>query len=158
MLPRAPDIKKKGIRKTHNLIKSSRTPTRNCNSTFPVTYFPVVDINTGSAHPLPLWQLELWRGDFIPGVWTSLAECQPIPPAELKPEQSVMWGVGVSSEVGVIIHPTGVLWDSGQDSGLDSPLLESYCPQTIPSQTLIYGREHRHANTDNCHHQTGLLP
>jgi hypothetical protein len=29
-----------------------------------------------------------------------------------------MWGVGVWSEVDVHIHPTGVLWDSGQDSGL----------------------------------------
>jgi hypothetical protein len=28
-----------------------------------------------------------------------------------------MWGVGVWSEVGVLIHPTGVLWDSVQDSG-----------------------------------------
>jgi hypothetical protein len=48
-----------------------------------------------------------------------------------------MWGVGVWSEVGVIIHPTGVLWDSGEDSGLASPFLEPYCPQTIPSQTLL---------------------
>jgi hypothetical protein len=39
---------------THYLIKSIRTPTRNCNPTFPVTHFPVVDINTGWAHPLPL--------------------------------------------------------------------------------------------------------
>jgi hypothetical protein len=40
----------------------------------------------------------------------------------------VMWGVGVWSEVGVPIHPTGVLWDSGQDSGLASPFLEPYSP------------------------------
>jgi hypothetical protein len=50
------------------LIKSIRTLTRNCNPVFPVTYFPFVDINTGWAHPLPLWQLELCRGDFLPGV------------------------------------------------------------------------------------------
>jgi hypothetical protein len=58
-----------------------------------------------------------------------------------------MWGVGVWSEVGVLFHPTGVVWDSGQDSGLTSPFLEPYCPQTIPSQTLLYGREHLHAQT-----------
>jgi hypothetical protein len=69
-----------------------------------------------------------------------------------------MWGVGVCSEVGVLIHPTGVLWNSGQDSGLASLYLERYCPQTLPSQTLIYDREHCHADTDNRHHQTGLLP
>jgi hypothetical protein len=49
-----------------------------------------------------------------------------------------MWGIGVWSKVGILIHPTGVLWDSGQDSGLGSPFLEPYCPQTIPSQTLLY--------------------
>jgi hypothetical protein len=27
------------------------------------------------------------------------------------------------SEIGVLIHLTGVLWDSGQDSGLASPFL-----------------------------------
>jgi hypothetical protein len=68
-----------------------------------------------------------------------------------------MWGVGVWSEVGILIHPTGVLWDSGQDFGLAIPFLEPYCPQTIPSQTLLYGREHYHAGTDNHHHRTGLL-
>jgi hypothetical protein len=69
-----------------------------------------------------------------------------------------MWGVGVWSEVGVLIHPTGVLWDSGQDSGLASPFLEPYCPQISPSQTLLYGKEQCHADTDNRHHRTGLLP
>jgi hypothetical protein len=49
-----------------------------------------------------------------------------------------MWGVGVWSKVSILIHPTGVLWDSGHNSGLASPFLEPYCPQTIPSQTLIY--------------------
>jgi hypothetical protein len=34
------------------------------------------------THPFPLWQLELNRGDFLPGVWTSLGEWQPILPAE----------------------------------------------------------------------------
>jgi hypothetical protein len=58
-----------------------------------------------------------------------------------------MWGIGVWSEVGVLIHPTGVLWDSGQDCGLGIPFLEPYCPQTIPSQTLLYGTEHCHADT-----------
>jgi hypothetical protein len=68
-------------------------------------------------------------------------------------------GRAVWSKVGVLIHPTGVLWDSGQDSGLASSFLEPYCPQTIPSQTLLYGREHCHAdNIDGPHHQTGLLP
>jgi hypothetical protein len=62
-----------------------------------------------------------------------------------------MCGIGVWSKVGVI-YPTVVLWDSGQDSGLASPFLERYCLQTIPSQTLIYGREHCHADTDNRHH------
>jgi hypothetical protein len=47
----------------------------------------------------------------------------------------MMWGVGVWSEVGSLIHPTGVLWDSDQDSGLASPFLECYSSQTIPSQT-----------------------
>jgi hypothetical protein len=58
-----------------------------------------------------------------------------------------MWGVGVWSEVGILIHPTGVLWDSGQDSGLGSPFLEPYCPQTILLQTLLYGSEPCHAET-----------
>jgi hypothetical protein len=53
-----------------------------------------------------------------------------------------MWGIGNWSKVGVLIHPTGVLWDSGQVSGLASPFLERYCPQTIPSQALNYFREH----------------
>jgi hypothetical protein len=52
-----------------------------------------------------------------------------------------MWGVGVWSEVGVLIHPAGVLWDSGQDSGLGSPFLEPYFPQIIPSQTFLNGRD-----------------
>jgi hypothetical protein len=43
-------------------------------------------------------------------------------------EQLVMWGVGVWSKDGILIHPTGVLWDSGQDSWLASPFLELYCP------------------------------
>jgi hypothetical protein len=68
-------------------------------------------------------------------------------PAELWPEQLVMGGIGVWSKVGNLIHPTDVLRNSGQDSGLPSPFLKYYCPQTIPSQTLIYGREHWHANT-----------
>jgi hypothetical protein len=44
-----------------------------------------------------------------------------------------MWGVGVWSEVGVLIHRRGILWDSGQDSGLGNQFLERYYPQTIPS-------------------------
>jgi hypothetical protein len=60
----------------------------------------------------------------------SSAEWQPILPAELWPEWLVMWGIGVWNEISFLIHPTGVLWDSG-------PFLESYCPQTIPSQTLF---------------------
>jgi hypothetical protein len=95
---------------THNLytcylIKSIWTPTRNCNLTFPVTHFPVVDINTRWAHPLALWQLELCEGDFLPGVWMSLVESQHILPAELYSEQLVIWGVGVWSEVDILIHP-----------------------------------------------------
>jgi hypothetical protein len=43
----------------------------------------------------------------------SPVEWQTILPAELYPEQLVMWGIGVWSEFGVLIHPTGVLWDSG---------------------------------------------
>jgi hypothetical protein len=43
-----------------------------------------------------------------------------------------MWDVAVWSEVGILIHLTGVLWDSGQDSGPASPFLDHYCPQTIP--------------------------
>jgi hypothetical protein len=70
----------------------------------------------------------------------------------------VIRGVGVWNEVGILIHPTGVLWDSGQDFGLASPFLEPYYPQTTPSQSLLYGKEHCHADTDNHHHQTGLLP
>jgi hypothetical protein len=58
----------------------------------------------------------------------------------------VTWGVWVCSKVGILIHPTGVLLDSGQDSGLGSPFLEPYYPQTLPSQTLLYGREHCHAD------------
>lgn len=55
-----------------------------------------------------------------------------------------MWGVGVCSEVGVLIHPTDILWDSDQDSGLGNPFLEPCCPQTIPSQILFNGRDHFH--------------
>jgi hypothetical protein len=58
-----------------------------------------------------------------------------------------MWRIGVCSEVSILIHPIVVLWDSGQDSGLASPFLNRYCPQAIPSQTLLYGREHCHADT-----------
>jgi hypothetical protein len=61
-------------------------------------------------------------------VWTSLAECEPI----ISAEQLVMWGVGVRNGFGVLIHPTGVLWDSSQDCGLASPFLEPYCPHTEP--------------------------
>jgi hypothetical protein len=55
-----------------------------------------------------------------------------------------MWGIEVWSEVGVllVIHPTGVLSDSGQDFGLASSFLEPYCQQTTASQSLLYGREH----------------
>jgi hypothetical protein len=62
-----------------------------------------------------------------------------------------MQGVGVWSEVGVLIHPIGVLWDSGQVFGLASPFLERCYSQTILSQTLIYGRDHCHADTDSRH-------
>jgi hypothetical protein len=48
-----------------------------------------------------------------------------------------MWGVGVWSKVGVLIHPTGVLWDSGQDCGPAIPFVEPYYPQSIPSPTLF---------------------
>jgi hypothetical protein len=48
-----------------------------------------------------------------------------------------MCGIGVWSEVSILIHPTVVLWDSVQDFGLGSPFLEPYCPQTIPPQTLF---------------------
>jgi hypothetical protein len=65
----------------------------------------------------------------------------------LPAEQSVMWDIGVWSEVGILIDLIGVLWDSGHDSGLAGPFLECYCPQTIPSQTLIYYREHCHVDT-----------
>jgi hypothetical protein len=66
----------------------------------------------------------------------SPAERQPILPAELHPEQLMMGGTEVWSEASILIHPTGVLRDAGQDSGLGSPFLEPYYPQTIPSQTL----------------------
>jgi hypothetical protein len=69
-----------------------------------------------------------------------------------------MWGVGVWCEVGVLINPTDVLCYSVQNSGLGSPFLERYCPQIIPSQSLLYGREHCHADTDNRRHRTRLLP
>jgi hypothetical protein len=36
-------------------------------------------------------------------------------------------------------------------------ILKPYCPQAIPSLILLYGREHCHADTANCLHQTGLL-
>jgi hypothetical protein len=39
-----------------------------------------------------------------------------------------MWDIVVWSEVGVLIHPTGVLWDSGQNSGLGSPFLIVHKP------------------------------
>jgi hypothetical protein len=63
-----------------------------------------------------------------------------------------MWDVGVWSKVGVLIHPTGVLWDLGQDSGLGSPFLETYFPQIIPSQTVLYGGEHGYADINNRHY------
>jgi hypothetical protein len=69
-----------------------------------------------------------------------------------------MWGITVRSEVSVLIHPTGVLLDSGQDSGVASLFLEPYCPQTNPSQTLLYDREHCHADIDNRHRRAGILP
>jgi hypothetical protein len=37
---------------------------------------------------------------------------------------------------------------SGLWTEQESPFLETYCPQTIPSQILLYGREHSHADTD----------
>jgi hypothetical protein len=46
-------------------------------------HFPVMDINTGWAHRLSLWQLELCQGGYLPGVWMFPAEWQPIIPAEL---------------------------------------------------------------------------
>jgi hypothetical protein len=58
------------------------------------------------------------------------------------------WGLGRSRRS----NSSYVLWDSGQDSGLGSPFLEPHYPQTIPLQTLLYGREHCHADTDNRHH------
>jgi hypothetical protein len=48
-----------------------------------------------------------------------------------------MWDIGVWSKAGIPIHPTGVLWDSCQDSGLGSPFLEPYCPQTNPSDLAL---------------------
>jgi hypothetical protein len=63
-----------------------------------------------------------------------------------------MWGIGVCSKVGILIHPTGVLLDSGQDFGPASPFLEPYFSQTTPSQFLLYGREQCNAATDNRHH------
>jgi hypothetical protein len=65
------------------------------------------------------------------------------------------WGL---DEVSVLIRSTCILRDSGQDSALASPFLERYCPQTIPSHSLMYGREHCHVDRDNPHHRTGLLP
>jgi hypothetical protein len=73
------------------------------------------------------------------------------------PEQLVLCGVGVWSEVSVLIHPTGVLWDSVKDFELASPFLKQYCPQAILSQTLFRGMEHCHANIDNRYQRTGLL-
>jgi hypothetical protein len=64
----------------------------------------------------------------------------------------VKWDIGVWSEVGVLINLAGVPGGSDQDSGLSSPFLEPYCPLTIPSQTMLYGREHCHADTDNYRH------
>jgi hypothetical protein len=46
-------------------------------------------------------------------------------------DRAVMWGVGVWSEVGVLIEPIGILWDSGKEPGLASPCLEHFCPQII---------------------------
>jgi hypothetical protein len=43
-----------------------------------------------------------------------------------------MWGVGVWSEVSILIHPTGVLWDSGQDFGLASPFWNLNVHQPFP--------------------------
>jgi hypothetical protein len=54
------------------MLKSIRTPTWNCNPTFPVTHFLAVDINAEWADSLPLWQLEHCQGDYLPGVWMSV--------------------------------------------------------------------------------------
>jgi hypothetical protein len=43
-----------------------------------------------------------------------------------------MWGIGIWIKVGVLIHPTGVLWDSDQDSGLASPFLEPIVHKPVP--------------------------
>jgi hypothetical protein len=65
---------KKKILQLAYTLSDQKYPTRNRNPTFPVTHFPVMDINSGWAHILALWHLELCRGDFLPGVWTSAAE------------------------------------------------------------------------------------
>jgi hypothetical protein len=67
----------------HYQIWNIWAPTWNCNMNFPVTHFQFVDINTRWAHPLPIWELRLCWGDFIPIVWTTPEEWQSILPAEL---------------------------------------------------------------------------
>jgi hypothetical protein len=142
----------------HYLIRSIQTPTRNCNTTFPVTSFSVMDINTAWAHPLALWQLEFCQGDFLPGVRTSLAEWQPNSScrAVARAVSDVgCWGLAWS-QCSNSAHRCSMgfrswLWAVQSISGT---LLST----TIPSQTLLYGRKHCHADTDNHHHWTGLLP
>jgi hypothetical protein len=135
----------------HYLIKSIRTHTRNCNPTFPVTFFPAVDINTEWAHPLSLWQLDLCWGGFLPGVWMSPVEWQLNSSCRAVARAVSVVGCWGLSEVGVLIHHTGVLWDSGQDFGLASPFLEPYCPQTtviVLLSTEVFPRVGRQNVTD----------
>jgi hypothetical protein len=137
----------------HYLIKSIRTPTRNCIPTFPVTHFPVVDINIGWAHPLPLWQVELYRGDFrtkclnISGGMVAHSSGRAVARAVSVVER---WGLERSWRSNSF-HRCSMRFRSGLWAGQS-------ISGTVPSQTLTYGWQHCHADTDNCHHRTGLLP
>jgi hypothetical protein len=117
------------------LIKSTRTPTRNCNPNFLVTHFPVVDINTGWAHPFAFMTARTLPARIsarclnVSSGMAAHSSCRAV--------SRVMWGVLVWSEVGVLINPTGVLWDSGQDSGLSTYNQGAGC--TIHSTAELLG-------------------
>jgi hypothetical protein len=137
-------------------LKSIRTLTRNCNPTFPVTHFPLVDINTGWAHPLALWQLELCQGDFpwcvnVSGGMAAHSSCRAVARAV---SDVGRWGLERSRHSNSS-HRCSVGFRSGLWAGQST------------SGTLL---SKNHSLTDialwqealscwyNRHHRTGLLP
>jgi hypothetical protein len=142
----------------HYPNKSIRTPTRNCNPTFPViksTSQSWTLITGGSA--LCLFDSSnsarktLYRCLNVSGGMAAHSSCRDVARAV---SDVGCWGLERSRRSNL---PHGCSMGFILGLGLASPFLEPYCPQTITSHALFYGREHCHADTDNRHHRTGLL-